>query len=302
MRGKQGKQQQKPEKSHYYSEYGRMTVEEDEERLQQRAARFGSGLKSQAVASPSSPTPPNKRRRNGPLSLVLPPLPCSGNSSGPGFIEDTAGDMDWSDLHVVGTCRDIEKPYLRLTSAPDASTVRPVEVLRISLQKVKEQWMKSQDYRYACDQLKSIRQDLTVQGIRDSFTMSVYETHARIALEKEDHEEFNQCQTQLKMLYSELPPTQRHVGGSMEFTAYRILYYIFTKNTLDLTTTLASLSESDKKHECVAHALALRSAWSLGNYHRFFILYQLAPRMGGYLIDWFANRERKAALKVMIKA
>ncbi|CAJ0948545.1 unnamed protein product, partial [Ranitomeya imitator] len=138
-----------------------------------------------------------------------------------------SANLDWNELKIVGTSQDITKTYLRLTCAPDPSTVRPVHV----------------------------------QGIRTEFTVDVYETHARIALEKGDHEEFNQY----------------------------------------LTTEMAYLTKELKEDSCVAHALALRSAWALSNYHRFFKLYREAPRMSAYLIDKFAERERKSALKAMIK-
>lgn len=198
---------------------------------------------------------------------------------------------------IVGTSASLEKHYLRLTSAPRASDVRPEHVLHKTLDLLKKKWKKEQNYSYICDQFKSLRQDLTVQRIRNDFTVSVYEIHARIALEKGDLGEYNQCQTQLRALYA-----SGQKGNSVEFKAYRILYFIHTANRTALNDALADLTPAEKEEEAIKHALNVRTALALGNFHRFFQLYLDTPNMGAYLMDMFVKRYRLAALANICKA
>ncbi|KAI1804968.1 SAC3/GANP/Nin1/mts3/eIF-3 p25 family-domain-containing protein [Daldinia bambusicola] len=198
---------------------------------------------------------------------------------------------------IVGLNENLEKRYLRLTAAPKAADVRPERVLHQTLDLLKKKWRKDGNYNYICDQFKSLRQDLTVQRIRNDFTVSVYEIHARIALEKGDLGEYNQCQTQLRALYK-----SGLKGNSIEFKAYRILYFIHTANRSALNDAIADLTTAEKEERPIKHALDVRSALALGNYHKFFQLYLDVPNMGAYLMDMFVKRERLAALANMCKA
>ena len=217
--------------------------------------------------------------------------PLNGNSSrgdSPAVIEDVGP--------VVGRSDKLEKNYFRLTSAPNPDTVRPLEVLKKTLELLKNKWRDESNYTYICDQFKSLRQDLTVQHIKNAFTVNVYEIHARIALEKGDLGEYNQCQTQLRALY------KQNLGGRpVEFKAYRILYFIHTCNRTDMNDVLSELTPADKAEPAIKHALEVRSALALGNYHRFFQLYLETPNMGAYLMDMFVGRERLSALASICK-
>ena len=234
--------------------------------LEQRRKRFGN-----EIASPYSPTTGTSSREDSPATLARGP--------------------------VIGQCQTLEKSYLRLTAPPKPEAVRPLEVLQKTLDLLKKKWKKESNYTYICDQFKSLRQDLTVQHIRNDFTLNVYEIHARIALEKGDLGEYNQCQTQLRTLY------KQNLGGNpTEFKAYRILYFIHTCNRTDMNDVLSELTPADKADSAVKHALDVRSALALGNYHRFFQLYLETPNMGAYLMDMFVSRERLSALACICRA
>ena len=219
----------------------------------------------------------------------------NNNNNSNMYIEDK--ELDWDALTIKGTSQELEKAYLRLTSAPEPSTVRPEPILKKSLQMLKEKWNKTPDYLYTCEQLKSIRQDLTVQRIINEFTVQVYEYHGRLALENGDLGEFNQCQTQLKSLYEE-----GFSGCNLEFLAYRLLYHIFQNSSFDISKNLAEITPNNKNNNAVKHALKVREAVAMNNYHQLFQLYNKTPNCGRYLIDKFIKQARIQAFNTMLRA
>jgi hypothetical protein len=68
-----------------------------------------------------------------------------------------------------------------------------------------------------------------------------------------------------------------------------------------MNDVLSELTTADKAERAIKHALDVRSALALGNYHRFFQLYLDTPNMGAYLMDMFVARERLAALAAVCK-
>ena len=205
--------------------------------------------------------------------------------------------IDWDKYTIVGLSQQLEKPYLRLTSAPDPKTIRPLNVLKKSLEHLKTHWRMNRDYNFICDQFKSLRQDLTVQRIKNDFTVSVYEIHARLALENGDLGEYNQCAANLKTLYG-----LNLNGNIVEFLAYQILYLCYSRNWSAVNILAGVIKPEHKNCFEINHALKVRSALATSNYNLFFKLHKSTPNMGSYIIDAFVDRERLKALIIICKA
>ncbi len=148
-----------------------------------------------------------------------------------------------------------------------------------------------------------MRQDLTVQNIKNEFSVEVYERNARIALEMSgtsppasllrcngslhcicarlrgsfnelhclDLFEFNACQTQLWSLYKVVAGARKNY---QEFVAYRILYFVHTRNVTGECDRLSCGSVRVSVSEVMLIVLVCRRV--VGNVWRGFILVPIA--------------------------
>jgi SAC3 family protein LENG8/THP3 len=164
---------------------------------------------------------------------------------------------------------------------------------------------------------------LTVQNINNRFTAHVYETHARIALESGDLDEYNQCQSRLQEM------RRRGVAISAdEFDGYRLLHALYRKNKLEFIAVLRELGRSNsivssdppallpppfkciiiyviffaQNNEMITFVLKVRQSLSLGLYTKFFHLYKSAPDLSAYLLDHFLYNVRSLSYEAMVKS
>ncbi|TIA90291.1 hypothetical protein E3P99_01608 [Wallemia hederae] len=280
--GKRKKNNQASKKPAQQKKSKGFTVDDDEDMRLKRAKRFEGGPSYSAYtnAAPASmPMKANKWINKGNINQPDPNV------------------IDWDQYTIVGVSTSLEKQYLRLTSAPDPATIRPLPVLKKTLDHLKRKWRQDRDYNYICDQFKSLRQDLTVQRIKNDFTVQVYEIHARLALENGDLGEYNQCAANLQPLY------QLNLNGNeTEFISYQILYLCYSRNWSAANILTGLLSNEKKEVHEIQHALKVRSSLVTNNYHLFFKLYNESPNMSAYIIDAFIERERLKALIMITKA
>jgi hypothetical protein len=255
------------------------------------------------------------------LDPLYKPL-TTGRNSGKEKEKGSSGDY-----RLVGESTNLEKPYLRLTTFPKKEDVRPLEVLVKSLAHIKRLYIRDEDFEWANEQLKSVRQDLTVQRLRNPFVLEVYETHARILLEEGDLNEFNQCQTVIRCLVEgSMDLSEQSVGNGMvskdvqedcaplqqskeiadEFRGYAIMYALVRNSWSQLKIELARVKtfnvEGIRETESSAmHALQVVKAVE-DNDRTFFRLYESAPHLSAYLMDFLVKRVRDSAYGRIVAA
>ena len=222
-----------------------------------------------------------KKQKKGITSRIGGVSSSSSTSSSSSSSSSVLSMLDSSLKRIKGKSKEVEKSYLRLTGAADAAFVRPEKVLKEALENVKAKYAQNKDYIYLCDQLKSIRQDLTLQRIKGMFCVHVYETHARVALVHADESEFVQCQSRLQEMRQSMAMT------SDEFDCYRILYSLYAGTKLDLASILIDIDDQrirknkkDQHQPATEFAMSVALAVRNDDSARFFELYAYAREKG----------------------
>lgn len=208
---------------------------------------------------------------------------------------------------LIGRCQNLEKRYYRLTSEPDPNLVRPKIVLTMAVERLIN-LENHKPYSYIKDQFKAIRQDLTVQHIKDDFTVFVYSLNARIAIKNNDLGEMNQCVTQLEYLFA----LNGSLSLQLEFMCYRILYMLMVGNHSEILKIKYKIKDFEcrtdleqENFQLVTYAFQLQDLMIKSDYFNFFkIVEKFKPfdLMYKLVQDYLVEKETIKTLNILAKS
>jgi hypothetical protein len=117
--------------------------------------------------------------------------------------------------------------------------------------------------------------------------------------------EYNQCQTRLRELYH----GNSSIPNQEECIAYRFLYYVvlssndqYDGGSADMFKIILSLTNDQRRHPAVAHALKVREAMACEDYLSFFRLHNCTTNVGHQLTSLIVPTIRLRGLRRMAKA
>eukprot|EP00960_Hanusia_phi_P052254 761356-Hanusia_phi.AAC.1 len=198
--------------------------------------------------------------------------------------EPVSDDFLRVSIGIVGTCTEVEKRYIRVQSQPNPSTIRPENVLKLSLDAVKRREESGDEYEVCHEYYMSICQDLRIQQLEGGLTIEVRESFARCAMrarvgEKKrlDSKTLGDCLIHLQALYEKNAGS----GHEVEFEIYKLLLWLglsleHEDSSLVVHGCLMSLNRFVGQ-PAVKHALRIVSSVLTGDAATYFQLVAAIP-------------------------
>lgn len=201
---------------------------------------------------------------------------------------------------IVGTSTNLEKEYLRIAGDQDIdpSKVRPLAILKESLHYCLDKYNQNQNYEYISEQLRSIRQDLSVQHIEDPFTVEVYETHTKLAILNKDWSNANQSMVQLEIYYAKKLGIFQNI---CEFWKYRIIYLFGVEDIDGLCSFVPKIDNNVLQSRDVQFAIYLWEISQSGEWMKYFSIMKKADPYVASVMSLKAQNLRVTALSCICR-
>ena len=165
----------------------------------------------------------------------------------------------------------LEKSYLRLTEIVDSKDVRDIQEIKKAFKFVKKEIdAGKKDHEWAVDQLRTIRQELTVHNIMNHFSLGVYLVSFKYSLLTKNTQQIRETMGQFFIyINSGLLDNVDNINNdneSINIISYWIVMAVQDNRSHDLLRLLQIISNQSLYSKQTKQALLFRNWFSIGNY------------------------------------